>query len=117
MRKRMKNCLAYYAALRYEDLSYEETSLLRKELLTQIQFFQHERLIHLIVTCLFSLLTVFSIFFYLLTVNLLLLVLTGLFFVLLIPYIAHYYCLENGTQTLYRYYDILTKKDYGLLRD
>ena len=33
--------------------------------------------------------------------------LTGLFIALLIPYIRHYYILENGVQKLYEYYDCL----------
>lgn len=79
----------------------------KAELLIQIGFFQHERLIHLIVTVLFALMTILV---FLLTVTafspwngvLLLLLL-----VLLIPYIKHYWLLENGTQKLYEYYDKL----------
>ena len=79
----------------------------KSELLVQIGFFQHERLIHLIVTVLFALMTILV---FLLTVTafspwngvLLLLLL-----VLLIPYIKHYWLLENGTQKLYEYYDKL----------
>ena len=116
MRKRMKKCLAYYAKLCSDELSWEEATRARRELLTQIHFFQHERLVHLMVTCLFALLTLLSLFFCLLTVVPLLLVLTGLFLLLLIPYIAHYYCLENGTQALYQYYDILTNKMQPLVQ-
>ena len=32
-----------------------------------------------------------------------------LLLILLVPYIRHHYILENGTQTLYRYYDSLEK--------
>jgi hypothetical protein len=79
----------------------------KSELLVQIGFFQHERLIHLIVTVLFALMTILV--FLLAVTNfspwngvLLLLLL-----VLLIPYIKHYWLLENGTQKLYEYYDKL----------
>ena len=79
----------------------------KAELLVQIGFFQHERLIHLIVTVLFALMTILV--FLLAVTNfapwtgvLLLLLL-----VLLIPYIKHYWLLENGTQKLYQYYDKL----------
>lgn len=79
----------------------------KTELLVQIGFFQHERLIHLIVTVLFALMTILV--FLLAVTNfapwtgvLLLLLLA-----LLIPYIKHYWLLENGTQKLYRYYDEL----------
>ena len=39
-----------------------------------------------------------------------LLVLFVALLVLLIPYIAHYYILENGVQKMYRQYDELIKK-------
>ena len=35
-----------------------------------------------------------------------------MFFVLLIPYIRHYYILENGVQRLYEYYDQI-RDQYG----
>jgi len=83
--------------------------------LHQISFFSHERLIHLIVTALFAVLAIGSFFaFYFSTIGgefsagLLLLFL--LCFVLLIPYIRHYYILENGVQKMYRQYDELVKR-------
>lgn len=86
---------------------YEE---LCKQHLIQIQFFQHERLIHLMVTCLFALLA-FALFITLLfTFSVGLLVLFALVFILLIPYIRHYYFLENGVQRLYAQYDRLYDK-------
>ncbi len=67
-----------------------------------IGFFQHERLIHLIVTMTFALLTVGSLAMCFCTVYFL--PLFFLFLVLEIPYIYHYYKLENGTQRLQRLY-------------
>ena len=75
--------------------------------LIQIQFFQHERLIHLIVTCLFAILA-FAVFITLLfTFSLGLLLLFGMLLLLLVPYIRHYYFLENGVQKMYEQYDKL----------
>ena len=80
-----------------------------REHLTQIQFFQHERLIHLIVTCLFAVLA-FAVFFALFfTMNAGLFVLFAALLVLLVPYIRHYYILENGVQRMYKQYDRLRK--------
>lgn len=109
MRKRMKEALSYYKKRVDEPLTKEEILQEREQLLVQIQFFQHERLIHLIVTVLFALLTVASIFTTLFVNEyvLLLPILDLLFLVLLIPYIYHYYILENGVQKLYTYYDKL----------
>lgn len=84
--------------------------------LSQIAFFSHERLIHLIVTVLFAILTfaVFLLTFVLLqfteqfSVPLFALMLVLL--VLLVPYVWHYYILENGVQKMYRQYDEIMKQ-------
>ena len=72
-----------------------------------ILFFQHERLIHLLVTLLFACLTFLSFSVFLITNSLPVIVLFVLFLVLLVPYIFHYYHLENGVQQLYELYDQL----------
>lgn len=111
MRKRMNYYLTYYNEKTQMTLTDDELTHEKEQLLIQIQFFQHERLVHLIVTVLFAILTVCSIFITLVASDYLppLLILDLLFFSLLIPYIYHYYILENGVQTLYSYYDKLDK--------
>ena len=82
------------------------------EMLTRIGFYQHERLIHLIVTVLFAILT-FAVFFLLISLpvwNTGLLILLIALLVLLIPYIFHYYTLENGVQKMYKQYDEILKR-------
>lgn len=76
-----------------------------KEHLIQIGFFQHERLIHWLVTMLFALLTFMAVGVYLITGAVYVLALIGILLVLLIPYIMHYYLLENETQKMYAQYD------------
>ena len=76
-----------------------------KEHLIQIGFFQHERLIHWLVTMLFALLTFMAVGVYLITGAVYVLALIGILLVLLIPYIMHYYLLENETQKMYVQYD------------
>lgn len=75
-----------------------------------LPWFQHERLIHLIVTVLFalSMLLVFGIF--ILSEEIYILLLLALIVSLLIPYIVHYFHLENGVQTLYTLIDELEKR-------
>jgi hypothetical protein len=107
MKNRMKHYLSYYEELTQKNLSPEEQAEECRLLLIQIRFFQHERLIHLIVTVLFALLTVITLLANLFLTEPLLLILSLLFLVLLIPYIKHYYLLENGVQKLYTYYDKL----------
>jgi protein-S-isoprenylcysteine O-methyltransferase Ste14 len=67
----------------------------------QIQWMQHERLIHLIVmlfVCLFFLL---SLAFAVIRFSLPSIALTAIFFVLSVAYIFHYYRLENSVQRWY----------------
>ena len=69
----------------------------------------HERLVHLIVTVTFAILTMMSIIAFIMISNPMLLVLTLLFLVLLVPYIMHYYTLENEVQKMYTQYDEILK--------
>ncbi|MCR5623831.1 MAG: hypothetical protein K6G11_01150 [Lachnospiraceae bacterium] len=80
-----------------------------KEHLVQVQFFQHERFIHLVVTVLFAICTFITLLGFTVTSQIwYVLLLIGLL-VLLIPYISHYYLLENTTQKMYDQYDEILK--------
>ena len=98
------------------ELSEEELSVYRKQSLIQIGFFQHERMVHLIVTMTFALMTIMTLVGICLTGYMPLIALMVLLLVLLVPYIRHYYILENGTQTLYRYYDSLEEIHWSASR-
>jgi len=74
---------------------------------TRIGFFQHERLVHELVMILFAVLTVGGIFFFVAFPEIPVLCLDALFLALLVPYIRHYYGLENGVQRLYGLYERL----------
>jgi hypothetical protein len=89
----------------------EETdwNALLSEHLTQIGFFQHERLIHWLVTMLFAILTFMAVGIYLISGQVYVLALVAILLVLLIPYIGHYYLLENETQKMYDQYDKILK--------
>ncbi|MBO5610165.1 MAG: hypothetical protein J5929_07355 [Eubacterium sp.] len=78
--------------------------------LTQIAFFAHERLVHLIVFCLVAICTVMCILAFVIKGELLLLPLIVMLFVLLIPYCMHYYLLENSVQKMYDQYDRMIGK-------
>ena len=71
----------------------------------KISYFQHERLIHLIVTVLFAILEVISIAIILTDPSVPALILSGLFLVLVVPYVMHYYFLENSVQHMYKMRD------------
>ena len=109
MKKRILDYRKRIDALLAQGAERDWNKLL-EEHLTQIAFFQHERLIHLIVTVTFAVLTMLSACFLLLTQEIALCVLTLLLLVLLIPYIAHYYTLENEVQRMYGQYDEILRK-------
>ena len=101
--------------LKQEDADWERV---KEQHLIQVSFFQHERLIHLIVTVIFAVLTMMAICmaFFLMSIGvegaLGWLLIMAVFLVLLIPYIRHYYILENEVQKMYKQYDaIVTKID------
>ncbi len=85
---------------------------LKEDLLTHISFFQHERLIHLLVTIFTGIIAILFFISLQIIESFILLVLLILIICLFIPYIFHYYFLENKVQELYKIYDNLnTKKD------
>lgn len=108
MEKRLKDYLARMEQQTAAEMTEEERGRVLRDLLTNIGFFQHERLVHLIVTVVFALLTVMSMLISLLLEAALGFILPLAFMVLLVPYIRHYYILENGVQKLYTYYDRLS---------
>jgi hypothetical protein len=107
MEKRLKKYMEFLRQQLKLELSPQDKEKLKGELLVQIGFFQHERLIHLIVTITFALLAFLTFFFSLTLQSIGIYLLLALLLVLLIPYIRHYYILENGVQKLYGYYDRL----------
>lgn len=123
MEKRLKNYLKYMEELLgkiekgtmcksadepgAQENPTQNREQLIKEHLTQISFFQHERLIHLIVTVAFALLEMLSLIIVFIAPGPFTLLLTIVVLILLIPYIRHYYILENGVQKMYEQYDRL----------
>ncbi len=108
----MKNEIAEYkTALKntIKDNSADtDWNELSETLLRRIEFYQHERLIHLIVTMTFAVMTVIS--FGLMCIKAEFVLLALLFLALTIPYIFHYYFLENSVQEMYElYYKVYAK--------
>lgn len=82
----------------------------REELLVKINFFLHERLIHLLVTLFFSLISIIFTCLCFYHLNYYLIVITLILYIMDLFYIIHYYRLENGVQLLYKLYDEMNKK-------
>jgi len=78
---------------------------LMEEHLTQIAFFQHERLVHLIVTLLVAVVAMMAFGMALSSPGIFIGILVLLLIVLLAAYILHYYTLENEVQKMYSQYD------------
>ncbi|MDR3346176.1 MAG: hypothetical protein LBS73_03280, partial [Campylobacteraceae bacterium] len=70
-------------------------------------YFQHERLIHLLVTMFVALCDMISVVMLLLYSSYATIALSVLLSVLFVFYIIHYYTLENGVQKLYKLTDEL----------
>ena len=107
----MNNYMEYIKTiLKKENINKDEYESIKKDFIEHIQFMQHERLIHLLVTMLFASLLMFGfviIYVYLTGVTV---VFTVLILIVEIFYIFHYYKLENGVQKMYRLYDELIIK-------
>ncbi len=93
-----------------EGLNWE--AVIREHLI-QVSFFQHERLIHLIVTVTFALLEVIVIGLCVTAFSPGVGLLAIAILILLVPYIRHYYILENEVQKMYRQYDQMVQKRDG----
>lgn len=114
MGKKLKAYIISIQTLLESGEDIQNIQALKDELLTEISFWQHERLIHLLVTILFALLTMAVFMVLLFYRELSMLILLVALLSLMIPYIRHYYILENGVQTLYTFYEELTKRQ-GLI--
>ena len=77
--------------------------------LTQIKFWQHERLVHLIVTVFVGSMAILF-FLFANVYNIILYIPFLATMVLFIPYIFYYYFLENSVQKLYKQYWSLLEK-------
>lgn len=81
---------------------------LMNEHLIKIQFFQHERLIHLLVTLFYGIFTLTMFAF--ININILFILPSIILMVLLLFYVRHYFFLENSVQYLYKQYDMINEK-------
>lgn len=105
MKNEIKEYLTYITDI--VNNKKDVTEELKQELFIRIGFYQHERLVHLIVTMTFAVMTVLSFVILMLKGGMGALLLSVLFLALVIPYIYHYYFLENSVQKLYKlYYEI-----------
>ena len=84
------------------------------EHMDKIQFMQHERIVHFLVTMLFAFILIVFFAVLIFKVNLAVLSLVTIVLVLLMFYIKHYYFLENTVQKMYKVYDSILEKQKKL---
>lgn len=108
MKIRITQYLDYIdSLLEKENINWEKE---KEKHLVQIAFFAHERLVHLIVMALFAIAAVITVLYLNYCGEPVILALVIALFVLLIPYIKHYYLLENSVQKMYEQYDCMMNK-------
>lgn len=115
MEKRIKEYISKTQEwLTHKDvLSPAERERFRQEYLVHLSFYQHERLVHLLVTILFAVLTFLTIGIAVVGEYPVMFAVTGVLMVLLIPYIRHYYFLENSVQSMYDLYEEIVREAVG----
>jgi len=95
--------------LESEDESIDWDEEMKKHLV-QIAFFAHERFIHLIVTVLFAVMSMMVFLYAFSNFSIPIMLLIIMLLVLLVPYIKHYFLLENSVQDMYEQYDKMQAK-------
>ena len=113
MKKMLDSYLRLVEAALRTGMDGKRRAAFRADVLIHIRFFQHERLIHLIVTGLVAILAMLVLLCGLVIPNLWIWVLFLILVVLLGFYVRHYYHLENGVQKLYELYDQSNQEKEG----
>lgn len=109
MADRIKQYMNYVNQILESDEERDWEEEMQKHLV-QIAFFAHERFIHLVVTVLFALMTTMVFLYTFSNFSVPLMLLLILLMGLLIPYIKHYFLLENSVQDMYEQYDKMQEK-------
>lgn len=89
------------------DVDYEK---LRIDFLLKIEFFQHERLVHFLVTFMVIIALFISVLYILMTGLQLMSVLSIILLGLTAAYLAYYYFIENAVMKMYKLYDRIMDK-------
>ena len=109
MKKELKKYLYEIREIDKKDKIKNKTSVI-DELLNQIKFIQHERIVHLIVTVFVGLVTLLLLGLGITTELLGFIYVSLITLILFLFYIVHYYFLENTTQELYKHYFSIKEK-------
>ncbi|MBR2993399.1 MAG: hypothetical protein IKH82_07120 [Clostridiales bacterium] len=106
--KQVMDAVRKYIDEEMKNAPEEKTREVLAEFETKISYFQHERLIHLMVTLAFAIFLLFEIFtLFVMPIDFIVagILLVCLFLGLTIGYVMHYYFLENSVQKMYHMRD------------
>jgi hypothetical protein len=106
--KQVMDAVRKYIDEEMKNAPEEKTREVLAEFETKISYFQHERLIHLMVTQAFAIFLLFEIFtLFVMPIDFIVagILLVCLFLGLTIGYVMHYYFLENSVQKMYHMRD------------
>lgn len=113
MTKQIKDYLEHLRLFLDGEHTREEYAQELVRLHVRIGFFSHERLVHLLVMLGFAIFFLLALFMALTIGGAGLYILAVLFLALLVPYIKHYYFLENSVQKMYLIYNKLEQLSGG----
>lgn len=107
MRRRIENYMKYVESTLEKNMTKKEKEEFIQHFLIQLNFYQHERLIHLLVTLTFAILGITSLISNYFLVSLPLALFSFGVLIFLLFYIRHYFFLERSVQKMYTFYDSL----------
>lgn len=113
MTKQIKDYLEHLRLFLDGEHTREDYAQELARLHVRIGFFSHERLVHLLVMLGFAIFFLLALFMALAIGGAGLYILAVLFLALLVPYIKHYYFLENSVQKMYLIYNKLEQLSGG----
>lgn len=105
MKRRITTYLEYMDNLIDRDDEKTDWNEVYRLHLIKTEFFQHERLVHLLVLMLVALLMMAAVAISVISGYIYMLLVTAGLLILLVPYIMHYYFLENSVQKMYDQFD------------
>lgn len=109
MREYISNYVKYVDNVIKED-KYKDSFI--EEHKEMIKYFQHERIIHLVITLFYAMLTL--LFWGLSLISLIFIIIAMILSIFLVCYIYHYFYLENHVQYMYKQYNKLKKLDFTI---
>ncbi len=114
MTKQIREYLEHLRLFLDGEHTRQEYELELERLRVRIGFFSHERLVHMFIMLAFAVFFLMTFFSALNAGGIGLYILAVLFLALLVPYIRHYYFLENSVQKMYLIYNEIERLSGGI---